>query len=165
MKRTEAILVAGGNSGDAERLLAEAERGIERMAGGIKARSEIYRTPSWGFVSDDFLNRAFVVETPLGAEELLDAVQAVERAAGRDRQAEAQEREVTGQRYASRPMDIDIIFYGDEVIDTPRLRVPHPLLAERMFVLRPLNEITPGKVHPLTGATVREMYLALENEK
>lgn len=163
MKTTEAILIAGGNRGDAERMLERVERELERTAGRITARSGIYRTAAWGFASEDFLNRVFVLETPLGAEALLDAVQDAERAAGRDREAEEREKSRTGQRYASRTADIDILFYGSECIDTPRLKVPHPLMAERMFVLGPLDEVAPHKVHPETGLTVRDMLLKLKN--
>lgn len=92
---------------------------------------------------------------------MLDACQQIERELGRNRAAEAVEKASSGAAYSSRPIDIDIIFYGDEVIDDERLTVPHPLLAEREFALQPLAEIMRRHRHPVTGVTVGEMLGAL----
>ena len=83
---------------------------------------------------------------------------------GRNRAAEAVEKASSGAVYCSRPIDIDIIFYDDEVIGDERLTVPHPLLAEREFALVPLCEIMRQRRHPVTGATVGEMLDALRNK-
>ena len=128
---------------------------IESRAGRITAVSEVLTSRAWGFESErTFCNQALTVETELSPESLLDALQSVERDCGRDREAEAHEKARTGQRYASRRIDVDIIFCDGAVIDTPRLRVPHPLVAVREFALRPLAQIVPELRHPVTGRTV-----------
>ena len=95
---------------------------------------------------------------------MLDAVQAIERELGRNRAAEAVEKARTGVNYTSRPIDIDILFYDDEVIDSERHTVPHPLMGEREFALVPLCEIMRQRRHPVTGRTVGEMLEELRNK-
>lgn len=157
---TTAAIVTGSNEGDAAANLQRAAELLERRAGRIVRRSGLYRSAAWGFESADFLNQALEIETELPPMELLETVLECEREAGRDRRAEKLEKERTGQRYARRTVDIDIILYGDEVIDELRLTVPHPRMAERRFVLEPLVEIMPSRVCPATGLTLRQM---LEN--
>ena len=99
--------------------------------------------------------------TDLQPLEVLEAVQAIEQELGRNRAAEAVEKARTGVAYTSRPIDIDILFYDDEVIASERLTVPHPLLSEREFALAPLCEIMRQRRHPVTGQTMEEMYKAL----
>ena len=89
----------------------------------------------------------------------------IERQLGRNHAAEALERAAGGSRYASRPVDIDILFYDDAVISDERLTIPHPLLAEREFALVPLCEIMRTRRHPVTGRTVGEMLEALRAAK
>lgn len=97
---------------------------------------------------------------------MLDACQAIERELGRNRAAEQLERSASGARYTSRPIDIDLIFYDDLVLETDRLTLPHPLLAEREFALVPLCEIMRQRRHPVLGISVGEMLSALrENHK
>ena len=161
----KAVLITGGNEGDVAGRLAKALQMIAESVGTVTAYSKIYRSQAWGFRSDEFLNQAAEVETELSPQKLLDAVQAIERELGRDRTVEADEKRRTGQRYAARPIDIDILFYGDEVIDTERLKIPHPAIAERRFVLEPLAEICPRKVHPVSGETVEEMFLRVKSKE
>ena len=114
--------------------------------------------------AERFSNQALEVSTDLTPHEVLDACQRIERELGRNRAAEAVEKASSGAVYCSRPIDIDIIFYDDEVIGDERLTVPHPLLAEREFALVPLCEIMRQRRHPVTGATVGEMLDALRNK-
>ena len=137
----EAIILGGGNIGDVEQRLAEAERLMSERVGEVVAHSSLHRSAAWGFRSqNDFLNRAFVVRTTLAPEELLDATQGIEHELGRDREQEYREKLRSGEPYASRRIDLDILLYGDEHISTDRLQVPHPLIMQREFALLPLCE-------------------------
>ncbi|MBR3793379.1 MAG: 2-amino-4-hydroxy-6-hydroxymethyldihydropteridine diphosphokinase [Alistipes sp.] len=156
-------LLTGSNAPDRETILQRtAELLVERI-GRLVAHSAIYTSSAWGFRSErDFANQALLLETELEPEQVLDEALAVEQIVGRDREAESRERALTGERYASRVVDVDIILCEDRVISTPRLRVPHPLMHEREFVLRPLCEIMAAERHPLLGRTIEELYNALK---
>ena len=115
----------------------------------LLARSRLWHTPAWGPVPQaDYLNAAAALETTLTPRLLLDALLAIERSAGRDRAYE--------QRWGPRRLDLDLLLYGDLQLDEPGLRVPHPRLAERAFVLLPLADIDPALVVPGAG-TVAEL--------
>ena len=155
-------LITGGNVGDAEATLAEAERLIAVEVGTIKCRSRIYRTKAWGFEADDFRNQVLVVESELEPLALLDAVNDIERRLGRDRAEEQKVKSATGARYASRSIDIDILFYDALVVESERLTLPHPRIAERDFVLEPLVEVVPQWLHPVSGKSVEQMFEELK---
>ena len=130
----------GANLGDAA---ASVEHAIARLAGeegvALLARSRLYRTPAWGVTDQpDFINAVACVDAALPANDLLSLLLDIERDAGRDRAAE--------RRWGPRALDLDLLLYGDRRIDEPGLRVPHPHLHERAFVLVPLAEIAPGLV-------------------
>ncbi len=155
-------LLLGGNTGDVKRTLQAAQQLINDRVGAVMRCSNRYESTPWGFRSDTtFFNQALEVSTDLTPEEVLDTVQQIEEELGRNRAAEQIEKAATGARYTARPIDIDIIFYGTEVIDTARLQVPHPLLAEREFALVPLNEIMRTFRHPVSGVSVGEMLAAV----
>ena len=157
-------LLLGGNQGDVKRTLQTAQQLINSRVGAVLRCSHRYESEPWGFpAAQRFSNQALEVSTDLSSLEVLDACQGIERELGRNRAAEAIEKASSGAAYSSRPIDIDIIFYGDEVIDDERLTVPHPLLAEREFALQPLAEIMRRHRHPITGVTVGEMLDALRN--
>ena len=157
-------LLLGGNQGDVKRTLQTAQQLINSRVGAVLRCSHRYESEPWGFpAAQRFSNQALEVSTDLSPLEVLDACQGIERELGRNRAAEAIEKASSGAAYSSRPIDIDIIFYGDEVIDDERLAVPHPLLAEREFALQPLAEIMRRHRHPVTGVTVGEMLDALRN--
>ena len=149
-------LLLGGNQGDVKRTLQTAQQLVNSRVGAVLRCSHRYESEPWGFpAAERFSNQAL---------EVLDACQRIERELGRNRAAEAVEKASSGAVYCSRPIDIDIIFYDDEVIGDERLTVPHPLLAEREFALVPLCEIMRQRRHPVTGATVGEMLDALRNK-
>lgn len=144
-------LILGSNKGDRPAFLSAARARIELLAlEGINA-SFIYESEPWGFdASTWFLNMAISLDSALGPLDLIDRLLKIEADLGRVRSDEA-----TG--YESREIDIDIIFYGEKVLDTSRLTLPHPRMHQRRFVLEPLCDIAPGFVHPIFGKTVREL--------
>jgi 2-amino-4-hydroxy-6-hydroxymethyldihydropteridine diphosphokinase len=122
----------------------------------VTALSPVYRTPPWGPVSQaHFLNAAAALETALAPEVLLDALLGIETQRGRDRSLGA-------VRWGPRTLDLDLLLYGDAVLDTARLTVPHPRLAERAFALRPLCDLAPALHHPVLGRTLRELLAQVD---
>ena len=112
------------------------------------ALSSVYETKPWGYADQpSFLNMVCRVDTDLSPQELLGEAQEVERILGR----------APTFRYGPRVVDVDILLYGNRVVDTQDLRVPHPHLGERAFVLVPLAEIAPELVHPELGVSIREL--------
>ncbi len=152
------LLLLGGNLGSVEQTFMGVRGDLEREAGEILRSSEILRSAAWGFQADDFLNQAVELTTELGAEELLDVTQGIEERWGRDREAEAEAKRLGDERYCSRSIDIDIIFYGDAIIESERLTIPHPLMAEREFVLEPLVQIAPNFINPINRLSVEQMF-------
>lgn len=143
------VTIFGSNSGDKFRLMEEAMALLVEKVGKAVLASSYYETEPWGFKSEEnFLNRVVVFETILSPEEFLHACLNTEKQLGRIRATDS-------PRYSSRPIDIDILFYGTQIIHTPHLTVPHPRLTERNFVLTPLNEIMPGFIHPEHNQTIQ----------
>ena len=137
-----AIILAGGNIGDVSARFVEAERLLAERGAKVVAKSQNYESKAWGFESEMlFVNVAWEVETALEPEQLLDALQEVEALLGRDREVEKVQKAQNGARYCSRTLDLDILFYDEEHISTARLKVPHPLIMEREFVITPLCEL------------------------
>jgi 2-amino-4-hydroxy-6-hydroxymethyldihydropteridine diphosphokinase len=136
----------GGNVGFAEETLRAAIRACDALPSTrLACASRLYRTPAWGRVEQPaFVNAVAAMDTMLAPRALLDALLGIERAHGRDRDAEA-------QRWGPRTLDLDLLLYGDAVIGEPGLHVPHPHLHERAFVLVPLCEIAPEAVIPGIG--------------
>lgn len=147
---SELLLMLGSNMGHREALLQQAVDEIHRRIGEIKALSSVYETAPWG-VNDQpaFLNVLVILDTSLPSFEVIKTVLAIEEKMGRDRSSAV--------KFGQRLIDIDILFYGSEVIRTELLTVPHPAIPERRFVLVPLNEVKPGLVHPVLGITAREL--------
>ena len=138
----------GTNIGNKKENLTRAIEALSLALGHYTALSSFIETAPWGFESDNtFLNCAVAFETVLLPEELLDTTERIERELGRTAKS-------TGGTYHDRVIDIDILLYGNETIDTPRLTIPHPLMHLRDFVLEPLAEIAPEVVHPTTGKSI-----------
>ena len=140
-----AAIGLGANLGDAAATLREAIAELARLPQtGLLRASRLYRTPAWGVTEQpDFINAVAAVETALSPRDLLDALLAIERSFGRTR--------LGGERWGPRTLDLDLLLYGDAVIDEPGLRVPHPHLHERAFALLPLAEIAPEATIPGIG--------------
>lgn len=158
----QAILITGGNTGNPRETLRRARTMIGQRVGEISAQSRPRTTEPWGVMesdADNFLNQLLVVQTTLTPAELLETTQQIERELGRDRTDDQAPVRKTcrPRRYSSRPIDIDILFYDDLVMDTPTLTIPHPLIDQREFVLEPLAQVMPSFRHPITGKTMHEM--------
>ncbi len=125
----------GSNLGHKNANIDNAIRKIEAVVGEVIRRSDYYVSAPWGFESEhDFVNVVICVETALQPFELLRQLQKIEKEMGR-------EQKTAGGVYTDRIIDIDILLYEDLVLDSPELKVPHPLMKERDFVMKPLNEI------------------------
>ncbi len=152
------VLLTGSNAPDKAEMLRRAAALAEERIGTLEAASAPCVSEPWGFDAEErFLNQALVLRTALDPERALDEILRMECELGRLREAENEEKARTGQRYASRAIDIDVMFYDDRTIDSPRLTVPHPLLHLREFALRPLCMIMGDYSHPRLGRTLREM--------
>lgn len=159
----KAILMTGGNVGDVKDTLRRAQQEINNSLGVILRCSHSYESKAWGFTSsENFYNQAIIVDTDYTPEELLTKVLGIETKLGRDRVQEATIKAQTGERFAPRVLDVDILFYDDLVMDTPTLTIPHPLIQDRDFVLRPLNEVAPDKIHPVLNKTIRTLFEEME---
>ena len=131
----------GSNLGDRQAHLTQAISLIAEKIGPVISQSSFIETEPWGFESENkFLNGVILVETTLTPRQLLITTQKIERALGRIKHT-SHLSPPTSRLYKDRPIDIDILLYDDLTIDEPDLKIPHPLMHERDFVMKPLNEI------------------------
>jgi len=145
------FLLLGSNKGDRCELLSQACNIIEERCGTITSRSSLYESEPWGFKADIwFLNQAVELSTDKDPYMLMLILLNIERELGRRRNG-------IKRGYASRTIDIDILYYDKLITTTPELILPHPRLQDRRFVLVPMCQIAPDLVHPLLKATQREL--------
>ena len=153
----EAFVAFGSNLGDKEKFIDEAIEALSNLPQiNIVAISDKIVTEPYGNVEQDvFLNGVMKIETLLSADELLQILQKVEEHAGRERKI----------HWGPRTLDLDIIFYDDDIISEDDLIVPHPDMKNRDFVLKPLMQIAPYKLHPVYRKTISDMYTELMAKK
>lgn len=147
----------GSNLGDKIKNCKEAIDEVSRFEGNlIKESSSFYRTEPWGKEDQDwFINCVIKLDTPLSAYRLLKILQDIEIRFKRKR----------GDRWSSRTIDLDILFFNDEIVNTKYLQIPHPLIQERRFVMIPLNEVSPEWIHPLFNKSIKELLDETGDEK
>lgn len=144
----QVFLGLGTNVGDKMYQINEAIVQLSKVMGKVTAQSSIYASQPWGLTEqDDFLNAVVQMETTLNVEEVLQKIQIIEHNMGRDRTI----------KWGPRTIDIDILFYNNDLINTDQLSVPHPLLQDRLFVLQPLLEIAPQYIHPKIGLSIHTL--------
>lgn len=144
----EVYLLLGTNLGNRIALLNRALSSISLNIGEIQSCSSIYETAAWGNEDQpNYLNQVTLVTTSLSPFQLLQKINAIEKKLGRERTV----------KWASRPIDIDILLYANQVIDRPTLRIPHPHLPNRRFALVPLQEIAPTLVHPVFNVNITDL--------
>ncbi len=159
------LLLLGGNVGSVESTFEGVRGDLEREVGAIVSCSELLESQAWGFDSAPFLNQGVAVTTSLDPLSLLDSTQRIEERWGRNRAKEREQKGRSGERYLAREIDIDIIFYGDTIMQSERLTLPHPLVAQREFALEPLAQIAPEATHPVSGKSVAQMLNELKSER
>ncbi len=148
------FLLLGSNLGERELLLQKAINEINENIGPVIKQSSIYETQSWGLENEpNYLNQVISAKTNLAANAVLINVLAIEKKLGRERY----------EKWGSRLIDIDILFFNDEVIEQAELLVPHPHLHKRRFTLEPLAEIAPNLLHPKLNKTIMELKSILDD--
>ena len=155
MKKRIVYLGLGTNLGNKEQNIICAIESLSRILGNPLAVAPTIETEPWGFQSTNtFLNTVVAYGTSLTPTELLAATQEVERTLGRTTKS-------IGGAYSDRPIDIDILLYGDAIITTQELTIPHPLMHKRLFVLQPLAAIAPQIVHPILKKSISQLLKKL----
>ena len=149
-------IALGSNKGDKLKNLQLAVDAIHAEIGNIKLISKVYKSPAFGFEGDDFLNACLMLDSYLNPQKVLESLLKIETLLGRTRKK--------SEGYEARTIDLDIVFAGDEVIDTKTLQVPHPEMEKRKFVLQPLNDIASKIVHPKFGKEVAILLAECEDE-
>ena len=166
MESQSVVLLLGSNDTKAQEIVNKGVSIIDIAVGRVIKRSQSFRSEAYGFTSDrEFVNEVVEITTELDAYEVLRRINLIEALLGRDREVEQRVKEEKNEAYASRPIDIDIIFYGDKSFEDSRLTIPYHFLDEREYALRPVADIVPERKHPALRQTPREMLDALTLKK
>lgn len=151
----EVYLLLGSNKGIREGYISSALKLLESQCGTITGKSSLYETEAWGEKQQNsFLNQAVVIQTFLSPSSLLAAIKSIERETGR----------TLSTHWGPREIDIDILFYGNEVVDLPQLKIPHPYLHQRRFTLVPLSEIAAPFIHPILQKSIQNLLQECTDE-
>ncbi len=144
------FVLLGSNKGDRDTYLENARFRISLLAGKLFTASSIYETAAWGKEDQaPFLNQVVGIETSLAPGLLLETLLAIETSLGRTRT----------EKWATRTIDLDILFYGDQVVDEPGVFIPHPAIEQRRFTLVPLAEVAPAFIHPVLKKSMEELLV------
>ncbi len=163
MSEVSVILLFGSNDNAAATLVERAVEIVSLSVGHVERLSAEYRSEPYGFHAEqEFVNRAAEVRTTLDAYEVLRRINLIEALLGRDRNEERRVQQATGEQYASRPIDIDIIFYGNDTFNDERLVIPYHYLYDRPYALRPVAEVAGERRHPALKLTPAEALARVE---
>jgi 2-amino-4-hydroxy-6-hydroxymethyldihydropteridine diphosphokinase len=141
-------LLLGSNMGNSPKQLLKAIKNIEQQIGKVSRQSNLYSTAAWGNTNQpDFLNQVIIATTKFTAAQTMETILNIEKEMGR----------IRTKKNAPRIIDIDILFFNKEIINTQNLTVPHPQLQNRNFVLVPLNQLSPNLKHPVLNKTIHQL--------
>lgn len=147
---SEVTLLLGGNKGNVKEVFNLAVEAMRTMLGPVLEISRIYKSPPWGFEDPDwFLNQVVILDTGCTPFEVLNKTRQIEKQLGRKKK--------TTLNYESRLIDIDVLFYSEEVVESSELQIPHPRLHLRRFTLEPLNELMPDFKHPVLKKNIKTL--------
>lgn len=154
MKKEKLVVLSlGSNIGDRELNLQNAISELELIFETKVEKSPIYQSEAWGFETNNlFLNCCVSLKTNFAPKKVLKLTQSIELKLGRVKK-------VKNNLYESRIIDLDILYYDDIVLNTDNLKIPHPLLSRRAFVLKPLGDIVPGLIDPVIGRSVKQLLM------
>jgi 2-amino-4-hydroxy-6-hydroxymethyldihydropteridine diphosphokinase len=141
-------IILGGNVGNREKIISEAIELTDSKIGRIQSKSSLYESEAWGFKSDLFINQVIIIKSDLSSIDILKKTQQIEIQLGRKQK---------NGSYQARTIDIDLLYIDDLIIKTPDLEIPHPRMDQRKFVLLPLSEVAPDKIHPINGLTSSQL--------